>query len=117
MRRVVRALTFLEIIPLKLCVVLATREARQNMNLEMAQPQIQRMAEKLVQASGASYQIAYEMFRFYVRDLDFDSFKSEIDRVTDPGIFRVLLSVGMSDEKQDVARKQLHGYETENNGF
>ena len=98
-------------------VVLAASESWQNMTRRMAQPPIERMAEKLVQASGASYQIAYEMFRFYVRGLDFDSFKSEIDRVTDPGIFRVLLSVGMSDEKQDVARKQLHGYETVNKGF
>jgi len=72
----------------------------------MAQPPIERMAEKLVQASGASYQTAYEMFRFYVRGLDLDSFKSEIDRVSNPGILRVLCSVGMSDEKQDVASRK-----------
>ena len=72
----------------------------------VGQPPTQRMAEKLMKASGASYRTADEMFRFYVRGLDLDTFKSEIDRVTNPDIFRVLWSVGMSDEKQDGASRK-----------
>lgn len=67
-------------------------------NLTTAPP-IQRMADKLTEA-GPSYGIAHQVFRFYVRGLDLDS-SSQIERVTNAGIFRVLWSLGMSDEKQD----------------
>lgn len=66
------------------------------------QPAIQILAERLIEARGYEHYLAYVALKSYIESLDDVAFGLEIDRVTNPDIFRYLMSIGLPMRRQSV---------------
>lgn len=66
-------------------------------------PPIQILVEKLRDARGPEYSLAYAALQNHLRMLTETTFLAEVARVDDPGIFRYLQAAGLPYSWQQIA--------------
>ena len=68
-----------------------------------AQSPIQNLAEKLIEARGLDYSLAYKVLKEYLKGLSDIEFLNQMSKVDNPNIFRYLWSVGLNLRQQETA--------------
>ena len=66
-------------------------------------PPTQMLAEKLREARGLDYTLAYNALKYHLKGLDDISFLKEMTEVDNPDIFRYLWSAGLPYKQQQIA--------------
>lgn len=74
-------------------------------------PTIQILAERLIEAKGTDYYITGMALAMYVHNLSDVDFLGEIMKVTNPKIFGVLWSVGLTRYQQGVVSQRAEELE------
>jgi len=69
-------------------------------------PPVQILGEKLMEARGLDYSLAYEALKEHLRGLSDMEFLDEMVKVTEPDIFKYLWSVGLSFRQMQLARQR-----------
>lgn len=72
----------------------------------MSQPTIQILAEKVIEASGIDWNLAHRTLQSYAHGLTDERFQMEVSRVTNPKIFNILWSIGLTSVRQDMCTKR-----------